>query len=75
MTDGTGPKPPYVFDTNIFMDWQARYYPTAVFVSLARKIDELIGDARFFAPALVHEELDIVGTNQLGNWAKKPMPM
>ena len=70
MTDPAAPKPPYVVDTNIFMDWQARYYPTAVFVSLATKIDELIEGNRLYAPALVHEELDAVGTNQLSDWTK-----
>jgi len=70
MTDSIPSKPPYVVDTNIFMDWQARYYPTAVFVSLADKIDELIREKRFYAPALVSEELDAVGTNQLIAWAQ-----
>ena len=71
MTDSSSSKPPYVVDTNIFMDWQARYYPTAVFVSLAGKIDELIQEKRLLAPALVHEELDAVGTNQLSAWAQE----
>ncbi|TVP79358.1 MAG: DUF4411 family protein [Puniceicoccaceae bacterium] len=70
MIDPAVPKPLYVVDTNIFMDWQARYYPTAVFVSLVGKIDELIQEKRLRAPALVQEELDAVGTNQLSDWAQ-----
>ena len=34
-------KPPYVVDTNIFMDWQARHYPPDVFASLVSSIDNL----------------------------------
>lgn len=62
-------KPPYVVDTNIFMDWQARHYPTGVFVSLLKCIDELIDSKRCVAPALVREEIDAVGTNELIGWA------
>jgi hypothetical protein len=29
----------YSFDTSAFMDWQARYYPTDVFLSLVKRID------------------------------------
>ncbi|MCC5805109.1 MAG: DUF4411 family protein [Opitutales bacterium] len=63
-------KPPYVVDTNIFMDWQARFYPPDVFVSLVEKIDDLIQQGRLIAPRLVREELDAVGTNQLTAWAQ-----
>ena len=52
------------------MDWQARYYPTDVFETILQKVDELIEAGRFLAPALVNEELDAVGTNQLSQWAK-----
>ena len=32
----------YSFDTSVFMDWQARYYPPDIFVSLGTKIEDLI---------------------------------
>jgi hypothetical protein len=70
MTEENPSRPPYVVDTNIFMDWQARYYPTAVFVSLVEKIDHLIHEGRLMAPELVREELESVGTNQLTAWAQ-----
>lgn len=69
MTNKPAPKPPYVVDTNIFMDWQARHYPAGVFVSLLSRIDELISNDRFIAPALVQEEIDAVETNDLIAWA------
>jgi len=71
MTEETSARPPYVVDTNIFMDWQARYYPTAVFVSLVENIDQLIHEGRLIAPELVREELESVGTNQLTAWVQK----
>ena len=64
-------KPTYVVDTNIFMDWQARLYPTDVFASLIARIDELIQAGRFISPELVREELEAVGTNQLSEWAQE----
>ena len=71
MVECPTPKPPYVVDTNIFMDWQYRYYPTGVFASLLTKIDDLIATGRLIAPSLVHEEIDAVGTNELIAWANK----
>lgn len=59
----------YVVDTNIFMDWQVRYYPTNIFNSLIISIEGLIAEERFMAPALVREELDKVGTDELSKWA------
>ena len=69
MTDGA-PRPPYSVDTNSFMDWQARYYPVDVFASIVGQVDVLIAAKRFFAPALVKEELSAVGTGDLNAWAK-----
>lgn len=69
MSDSPGQKRTYSFDTNIYMDWQARHYPTDVFESLIVRIDELIGEGRCISPALVHEELDAVGTGELSAWA------
>lgn len=69
MTDGA-PQLLYSVDSSSFMDWQARHYPTDVFASVVPRVDALISDNRFFAPALVKEELSIVGTGDLMAWAK-----
>ncbi|MCR6655067.1 MAG: DUF4411 family protein [Opitutus sp.] len=61
--------PIYALDTNVFMDWQARYYPTDIFASLTTKIDGLIGEGRLYSPALAKEELGVVGTAELVGWA------
>ena len=61
----------YSLDTSVLMDWQARYYPPDVFVSLLRKIENLIGAGECFAVDLVKEEVDAVGTPELRAWAKK----
>ena len=36
----------YSIDTNVLMDWQARYFPTDVFKSLVEKMDVLMKDGR-----------------------------
>lgn len=59
----------YVLDTNVLMDWQARYYPTDVFHSMLDLFDKLIASKRCIAPALVEEELNAVGTTELSTWA------
>lgn len=60
---------PYSVDTNTFMDWQARFYPTDVFTSLVGRVESLIADKRLIAPALVKEEIGAVGTAELIAWA------
>lgn len=60
----------YSIDTNVLMDWQARYFPTDVFKSLVEKMDVLMKDGRLLAPELVEEELNAVGTAELTAWAK-----
>ncbi|MGO8755052.1 MAG: DUF4411 family protein [Gallionellaceae bacterium] len=69
MTNGTA-RMLYSVDSSSFMDWQARYYPTDVFADILNQVDALIGDERFWAPALVKEELGIVGTGGLIAWGK-----
>ena len=69
MPDGAG-EIVYSVDTNAFMDWQARYYPTDVFPSLLARVGDLVARGRAMAPALVHEEIDAVGTAELIGWAK-----
>lgn len=59
----------YVLDTNVLMDWQARYYPTDIFASLLARVDALIDNQRCFSPQLVEEELGAVGTTELRLWA------
>ena len=68
MTDGTQP-PLYSVDSSAFMDWQARFYPVDVFASILARVDTLIAAKRFLAPALVKEEIGIVGTGELIAWA------
>lgn len=60
----------YAIDTNVLMDWQARYFPTDVFTSLVEKIEILTQEGRLLAPDLVEEELNAVGTAELAAWAK-----
>jgi hypothetical protein len=52
------------------MDWQGRYFPTDVFTGLVEKIEDLITAERFIAPALVKEEVGVVGTAGLVEWAE-----
>jgi len=61
--------PLYALDTNVFMDWQARYYPTDVFTSLPSRIEALMVENRVFSPQLVEEELGAVGTAEFSAWA------
>lgn len=69
MPDGAG-EIVYSVDTNAFMDWQARYYPTDVFPGLLARVGDLVKLGRAKAPALVHEEINAVGTAELIGWAK-----
>jgi len=62
-------RPLYAVDTNVFMDWQFRHYPSDIFPSIISLIDSLIGEQRFQAPALVDEELRKVGTPELTAWS------
>ena len=61
--------PIYSVDSSSLMDWQARYYPADVFTTLVARIDALISGNRFIAPALVKEEIGVVGTTDLNAWA------
>jgi hypothetical protein len=60
----------YSFDTSVFMDSQARYYPPDIFISLVTKIEELIVAGECSAVELVKEEIDAVGTPELRAWTK-----
>jgi predicted nucleic acid-binding protein len=60
----------YSFDTNVFVDWQARYYPLDVFGSLETRMEALIAERRCVAVELVHEEIRAVGTPGLQAWSK-----
>ena len=61
----------YSFDTSVFMDWRARFYPPDVFISLVAKIEGLVVAGQCSAVQLVKEEIDAVGTPELRAWAKK----
>ena len=60
----------YSIDTSFFMDWQARYYPLDLFVTLNAKVEALISSDDFKAVELVREELSSIGTPDLKAWAK-----
>ena len=62
--------PRYSVDSSSFMDWQARFYPLDVFTSIVDRVEQLIAAGRFMAPALVKEELEIVGTGELVAWTE-----
>lgn len=51
------------------MDWQARYYPLDVFVTLKTRIEDLIKSSEFSAIELVKDEINSVGTPDLKAWA------
>lgn len=60
----------YSIDTSSFMDWQARFYPPDVFASIVDLVDALIAANCLLSPALVREELGIVGTGDLIAWGE-----
>jgi hypothetical protein len=62
-------QPIYSVDSSTLMDWQARYYPSDVFKTLLQKVDGLVANERFVAPALVRDEVKAVGTAGLIGWA------
>ena len=74
MTEAT-PQPLYSIDSSAFMDWQARFYPVDVFTSILDRVELLIVAKRFVAPALVREELGVVGTPDLIAWAEAHKPI
>lgn len=59
----------YSPDTSAVMAWQARFYPTDVFVDLKTQIEDLIAKGKVRAPEIAKEGLDAVGTPALKNWA------
>ncbi|MCX7867540.1 MAG: DUF4411 family protein [Limisphaera sp.] len=60
----------YSVDTSALMDWQARFYPTDVFVRLKERMEALIAAGKMRAPAIVREELNAVGPPALITWAR-----
>lgn len=58
----------YSVDTSFFMDWQARYYPLDVFMTLNTRIEQLIKSGDFRAVELVKEEINAIGTPDLKAW-------
>lgn len=60
----------YAVDSSSLMDWQARNYPVDVFPGLKGRIEALVVDGRFQVPALVQEEIEVVGTPGLVQWIK-----
>jgi hypothetical protein len=60
----------YSLDTNVFMDWQSRFYPLDLFVTLEKRAEALIASGECLAVDLVREEIDAVGTPGLRAWTK-----
>ena len=62
----------YSVETNVFLDWQARYYPTDIFLALQNSVSLLVKEKRFYSPKLVEEELKFVSvtTSELLAWVK-----
>jgi hypothetical protein len=60
----------YSVDSSSLMDWQARYYPPDVFESVVTRVEQLVVAGRFLAPALVQEEVNVVGGGDLIRWMK-----
>ncbi len=61
----------YSFDTSVFMDWQARFYPPDVFISMVAKIEEMVVAGQCSAVELVKEEIDDVGPPNCGRGRKR----
>ena len=68
MSRRTGDVTIYSIDSNSLMDWQARYYPTDVFLGLVASMEALSKAGQLQAPALVREEIQFVGTSGLSEW-------
>ena len=60
----------YSFDTSAFMDWQARYYPSDIFVSLRTKIEGLVASGR----SDVCRDLGVTCINLLGLMHRERWP-
>jgi hypothetical protein len=60
----------YSIDTNVFLDWWVRRYPTDVFPSIQTKIEALIAAGKWVAVTKVSDEINHIGTKELKIWAK-----
>ena len=60
----------YVMDTSALMDWHDRYYPSDVFPTLVEFVDGLIQQDRLVSVELVHDEVKVMGSKALQDWAK-----
>lgn len=60
----------YCLDTNIFLDWWERRYPTDLFPSLEDSMTEMAEAGGICAPDRVFDEIGHVGSAELGKWAK-----
>ncbi|MHB8634961.1 MAG: DUF4411 family protein [Fimbriimonadaceae bacterium] len=63
-------KATYVVDTSALMDWHDRFYPPDVFATLVERVDELVRADRFLSVELVREEIGIIGSIGLRDWAR-----
>ncbi len=60
----------YSVDTNIYLDWWERRYPSDIFLSLTAQVEGLIGAGRWRAVKGVSDEIVHNGTPALKSWAK-----
>lgn len=60
----------YCVDTNIYLDWSVRRYPVDLFPTFTDKVETLIRDGKWKAPAQVELEIGHVGGKQLKAWAR-----
>jgi hypothetical protein len=60
----------YVIDTNIFLDWWVRRYPSDVFPTVQKRFDALASTNKIVAPERVHDEIQNVAPKPLKEWAK-----
>ncbi len=60
----------YCLDTNIFLDWWERRYPSNVFPSVEVAMNRAATDGLIIAPERVRDEIQRVGSPELNAWAK-----
>lgn len=61
----------YCFDTNAFMEWWDRRYPTDVFPSVEPQMDGMVAARKLFAPERVKDEIEQVASDGLQAWAAR----
>jgi len=60
----------YVVDTNVYLDWWDRRYPSFAFPTFQSRVDALIAAGRWVSVKGVFDEIGHVGSPGLKLWAK-----